>query len=459
MKKKLTISFILFSTFIFAQIPFPHISNNITGAERNASFGVKGLEYQRFEITNATNVDNKFITALWSHNGVDNRHAIQYHSTILASLDNGAEPIVKNIASITPGINLNAPSGTMFPWGNGGDQLKVNNRPTFVWINGDWTSDGYAMMLSASNQLGVGLTATTARIDVNGDARIRTIPEINRPKYVVVTDDQGFIFKTDLTNIGGGSTNCTSTNFLVRNTSAGTDCSQVYDSGSYVGINYPSPDSNFKFIVNGNTKIIGSIYATSDKKFKKNIHAIDNALARVLALNGKTYNWKSSEFPDYAFTHDLQYGLIAQEVQSVIPEIVNTSDDGTLSINYDGLIPVLIEALKEQQSQINILNDKISKLANETANFDNPGATYFSNNYPNPFGNESKIDVFVEDKYKSASILIYDSNGKSVIAYEIPNIGKETIITVSSSSLKPGIYFYSLVVDGNIYGTKKMIIK
>lgn len=89
---------------------------------------------------------------------------------------------------------------------------------------------------------------------------------------------------------------------------------------------------------------------SSDKRLKKDIKNIPDALNKLLKLNGVTYNWKDEERGE-----DTEAGVIAQEVEEVLPEIVKTKEDGYKGVQYERLIPLLIEAIKEQQIQINKL--------------------------------------------------------------------------------------------------------
>jgi peptidoglycan hydrolase CwlO-like protein len=79
----------------------------------------------------------------------------------------------------------------------------------------------------------------------------------------------------------------------------------------------------------------------------------------VLTLNGVTYSWRVKEFPDKHFDSDRHVGVLAQELEAVLPEAVETGEDGYKSVNYSQITPLLIEAVKEQQQQIETLkNDK-----------------------------------------------------------------------------------------------------
>ena len=98
---------------------------------------------------------------------------------------------------------------------------------------------------------------------------------------------------------------------------------------------------------NGNAWLAGTLTQASDARLKTNIHPIKNALDNLSRLNGYTYNWI-----DKQQDNDTQMGVLAQEVQKVYPDLVKTNASGNLSVNYSGLIPVLIEAIKDLQKQI-----------------------------------------------------------------------------------------------------------
>lgn len=80
---------------------------------------------------------------------------------------------------------------------------------------------------------------------------------------------------------------------------------------------------------------------------------INNALGRVLQLRGVNYLWRQEDFPQKNFEPDLQMGLIAQEVEQWVPEVVRTDSAGFKAVEYSKLVALLIEAMKEQQKKIN----------------------------------------------------------------------------------------------------------
>ncbi len=101
--------------------------------------------------------------------------------------------------------------------------------------------------------------------------------------------------------------------------------------------------------------VSGDLNSTSDERLKKNIKPIDNALDDICQLEGVTFDWKD--------TGTQGQGFIAQQVEPIIPDVVNTDEDtGMKSINYVGLIGHLVEAIKSQQTQIDDLKAEIQSM-------------------------------------------------------------------------------------------------
>jgi hypothetical protein len=154
---------------------------------------------------------------------------------------------------------------------------------------------------------------------------------------------------------GGGGTLSGSgtTNYVPKwtgSTSLGN--SIIYESGSSVGIGTTSLSYNLD--VSGTIRATGDIIAYSDARVKENVKTISDALNKVKALRGVSYN-KIGETKN-------SVGVIAQELLEVIPEAVQQDNEGMYSVAYGNLVGVLIEAIKEQQHQIEELKTEIQKL-------------------------------------------------------------------------------------------------
>ena len=114
----------------------------------------------------------------------------------------------------------------------------------------------------------------------------------------------------------------------------------------------------------GNVTVSGTFSNPSDARYKTNIATFsDNALDKVLALRGVTYDYKRDDFKAMNFPKGKQVGFIAQELETVLPELVHTDRDGYKSVDYIHVVPVLVEAVKAQQKQIDALKRQNAEIA------------------------------------------------------------------------------------------------
>jgi len=129
-----------------------------------------------------------------------------------------------------------------------------------------------------------------------------------------------------------------------------------------LGKDFGSNTNNiFELQEDGDLIIAGSLMQNSDRRFKKDITPISNVGELINQISGYTYYWKDNYRPTRK-----QVGLIAQEVQEVLPDLVQEDEEGMLQLDYISLIPLLVEALKEerkerenQQRKYDILEKKI----------------------------------------------------------------------------------------------------
>jgi len=113
-------------------------------------------------------------------------------------------------------------------------------------------------------------------------------------------------------------------------------------------------DNGERLYVSGSIRATGSITANSDITLKKNLLKIENALEKVEQINGYTYELKEDDSKRHG-------GVIAQEIDKVFPEIVNKGNDGLMGVEYGNISALLIEAIKEQQTQIKELKALLNK--------------------------------------------------------------------------------------------------
>ena len=122
-----------------------------------------------------------------------------------------------------------------------------------------------------------------------------------------------------------------------------------------------APSPGVLLDIAGQARGTAPFISTSDRRFKKNIVELQGSLGKVMNLTGVSYNWRVDEFPQKNFSDEAQLGFIAQDVEKVVPELVHTDSGGWKSIAYATLTPVLVEAVKSQQHQMEELTNQIDK--------------------------------------------------------------------------------------------------
>ena len=130
-----------------------------------------------------------------------------------------------------------------------------------------------------------------------------------------------------------------------------------------LGIGTTTP--TLKLHVNGTAGGTSGYQVISDAKYKMNIVSLQDSLQKIMQLRGVSYDWRSDDYPEINFSEGSQVGFIAQELEQVVPEAVNQDINGDYSVAYSTLIPVLIEAIKEQQSQIDQLEAQLQLLTGQ----------------------------------------------------------------------------------------------
>jgi hypothetical protein len=102
-------------------------------------------------------------------------------------------------------------------------------------------------------------------------------------------------------------------------------------------------------------------YSSSDIRFKENIKAIENPIQKIRQISGNTYDWKAENKIEHGYEGN-DVGVIAQEIEAVLPQLVQTRDNGYKAVKYDKLVALLIEGIKEQQTQIDNLTIQLEEL-------------------------------------------------------------------------------------------------
>lgn len=227
---------------------------------------------------------------------------------------------------------------------------------------------------------------------------------------------------------------------------------------------YLGNTQNFRVFGNGDTWS-ATIVTWSDSTLKTNIKAIGSSYENLKKLNGVTYFMKNDESKE----KKVHNGLLAQEVEKVFPDMVYTDDKGVKGIAYEEIIPLLIEAIKDQQIKVEGLTAQINDCCAKNASMksasiatgitDNLAATQASlyQNIPNPFSKETQIGCFIPEGTGASILYIYNMNGTQLQQYNVNGKGIQSV-TINGNSFEPGMYLYALVIDGKEVDTKRMIL-
>ena len=233
-----------------------------------------------------------------------------------------------------------------------------------------------------SGNLGIGITIPTVRTEISTSdnwnfpqlALRRTASNTSFVRFITLplggdtAFDTGSIYgQLPAIGVNYSSTPAASSTSVGLNASlylASPNAFQVYtnnnlrttvDNNGNLGIGITNPTSRLQVV--GNVLVSGvvtctDLNSTSDIKLKENIQTVENALDIITDLRGVKFEWKENHKPSF--------GVVAQELEQVLPELVNGGE--TKTVNYNGIIGVMIEAIKEQQEQINTLREEIRSL-------------------------------------------------------------------------------------------------
>ena len=234
----------------------------------------------------------------------------------------------------------------------------------------------------------------------------------------------------------------------------------------------------------GNIRITETMYAQtvveySDARLKQNITELKTAipaskgvstLNTVLRMMPVEYNLKqqyqeskgdSATVKQALYDEKSQlfqkkhYGLIAQDLQKLYPDLVYEGGDGYLSINYTGIIPLLIQSIKELKTEIDELKSSGSpetKSAQPATSFapDGTGAVVLYQNAPNPFNVQTSIRFEIPNTVQNAELHICNMTGTLLKTIQVNQRG-EGSVTISANEFAAGMYLYSLVCDGRMW--------
>ncbi len=284
----------------------------------------------------------------------------------------------------------------------------------------------------------------------------------------------------------------------------------------------PQTNNNLAAYFDGDVLITGS-FGPSDENLKTNIQDYQGGLDIINQLEPKTFEYDHAAYPSMNLSNGLQYGLIAQDVENILPDLVTETNHpetydslGNVihqsisfkGLEYQQLIPVLISGVKELDSinsgqettidslstvvdslnnVVNNMNNRLSNLENCLSNIlpmlcqmnqsmiqqndqgvqeqlrsiinvelENGENIVLNQNVPNPFAEQTVITYSIPETVGEAVIMFYDSKGVVIKEVKIETRGHGQL-NVYGSDLSRGLYSYTLIADGQVIATKKMV--
>jgi len=249
----------------------------------------------------------------------------------------------------------------------------------------------------------------------------------------------------------------------------------------FLGIPDKRINTLYTYTVNYHT-----LASASDIRLKENITPLPYVLEKLKEVQSYNYNYTDEYFKDFTkeekeYMQRMEYGFLAQEFEKIFPELVfEKGEDGMLSINYVGMIPILTSAINEQQQVIDAQSKRISELErligivnpkskeedennhllhlklSQNVNVDNEDMILYQN-APNPFNNNTFVRCYIPKTIGNVQLCVYNMQGSQVKCLNIAERG-EVEIMIEAGALSSGIYTYLLIGDGKTSEAKQMIL-
>jgi len=253
--------------------------------------------------------------------------------------------VIRSMVDGTPGAGDDMPTRLEFHVAADGERV-------------DESTDTPDMVIKSNGNIGIGISDPQADIHINRDSGSIAFTDAN--DFTDTSDYMLLDADTDNLRLKWFDDSASTLNNLIMFTNAGE-----------VGIGDDTPDSELDVV--GDIEYTGVITDVSDRRLKENINKLESTvmLDRLMKVDGYTFQMIDRKDDDR-----VEYGVIAQEIEAIFPELVHTeaTEEAYKSVNYTGLITPIIEAVKELYSkvleimdQIKVIFDKIAQLENENA--------------------------------------------------------------------------------------------
>jgi hypothetical protein len=342
--------------------------------DRSVALGYESIAsgYASFAMGSNANALNDNAIALGYDAAANNSHSVAIGNAATAGAPNamalGTVATATGIQSVAIGSGTRSESILQLTLGSynvlsyGDHSVWKNTDPILVVGNGKNSSErSTALTILKNGNTGIGVLEPSAKLQVGGQLMVGN----GMPQATLHVEGNQVIRRNSYTGAahlileetvaGDGS------RLQFRNTNSSVGNWELYGKADGSNSNtaffnaYYSPVGDAMILRgNGNVWFRGSVSQNSDARLKKDITQLKNPTEKLLTLSGYQYHWK-----DARLDSNWQTGLLAQEVEKVMPELVTTSSEGTKSVNYTGLVPYLLEGLKQLKQEVDALRKQL----------------------------------------------------------------------------------------------------
>lgn len=330
-----------------------------------------------------------------------------------------------------------------------GNEIDVTGGALFFQYN---TANNVSMV-NGGGSVGVGTSSPESKLHVIGGESNGTTGA-----FKITSDTRNMVFD-------GNEIDVTNHSMYLQNNSNGHLI--IASGGGSVRIGSDVTPSS-KLDVAGDVRCF-NLFTNSDRRYKTAIRTFEGALGKVLAMRGTSYDFAADQIPaDYLAGK--QVGFIAQEMKEVMPELVKTDAEGMMSVNYIGVIPVLVEALKEQHEVIeeketritalevqnNELKDRLARIEAALGIASDRQETPAANTAvasPNPTSGIVTISLSNTASAKSVTVKIMDNAGREIASR---NANGASSVQFDLTQFPTAVYVAQVIADGKVVSTNKV---
>ena len=334
----------------------------------------EGVVNNLVSLNSYTSSNNTDITELFSsssnHEGRIDTLEGDTHENVLTFNDTSTIDLNRSVNTITANVIGGIFSGSA-QIAAGGDVSGNVNSLTVEKVQGVSLTSGEATQLAnigtstisatqwgylGSSDQGIATNDNVAFNDINASGDVVISGDFTVLGSATEISTSELSIEDKLITVASGSANSSAAN------GGGIEIDRGSDANASITWNH----SGTRFDINNGIHVTGTIqatddivaYASSDERLKDNIKPIENPLEKINSISGNTFEWNEEKQDIYK---GKDYGVIAQEIEKILPELVTTKENGYKAVKYDKLVSLLIEGIKELSSEVKNLKEEINK--------------------------------------------------------------------------------------------------